>query len=305
MKRSWKIGIIVACIVLVLGIVVACVAINNKDNGNKDKDSSSVVQSEGKDENSDGKVDTEDSKDSDDKTGNKGDKDSEGKGDAQNNGDNVAEDTPGNATAEDSLNDEKDEGKDSSSKPSGNSQTESKPSVTLTGDELTFEMTLYPEKAPVTCKNFIKLVDQGFYNGLEFTRVIENFMAQAGDTNGDGTGGSGIKIPGEFSSNGVANDISHLKGTVSMFRDPMDPNSASSQFFICYNDNCKFMDGNYAAFGKVTSGMDVVEDFQAVERETGYDGTESKPVTPITIVMAESSGEDSDGNPMIKFYVTY
>ena len=205
---------------------------------------------------------------------------------------------------------------DDSSKTSGNknngtassdsqSSGGNKTNVTLTGNEKTFVITLYPDLAPKTCSNFQKLVDEGFYNGLTFNRVINNFMAQAGDTKGDGTGGSDTKISGEFSSNGVENELSHQTGVVSMYRDPSDPNSATSQFFICYNDNCKFMDGNYAAFGKVTDGFSVVQDFQNVERETGYDGTKSKPVTPITIVLAESAGKDSDGNPKIKFYVTY
>ena len=299
MKRGWKIGIIVALVVLILGAVVACVVVKNGKDNDDNKDSSSVVQTAGKDESSD-KDNTEASKDKDDKTESKGDKDSTSD----------SNDNQGEATTQDSLTDDKEDskedGKDSSSKPSNNSsQADSKPEVTLTGKEKTFEITIYPDKAPVTCNNFLKLVNQGFYNGLNFTRVIDNFIAQAGDTNGDGTGGSGVKIPGEFSNNGAKNDLSHLKGVVSMFRDASDPNSASSQFFICYNDECKFMDGNYAAFGKVTAGMDTVEAFQSIERETGYDGSLSKPVTPITIVLAEASGEDDAGNPKIKFYVTY
>lgn len=190
---------------------------------------------------------------------------------------------------------------------SGNNQSSggNKTNVKLTGKEKTFVITIYPDIAPKTCSNFLGLVNDGFYNGLKFTRVIDNFLAQAGATKSDGTGGSGVKIKGEFSNNGVKNSLSHLAGVVSMYRDPGDPNSADSQFFICYNDNCKFMDGNYAAFGKVTQGFNVVQDFQNVERETGYDGNESKPVTPITIVLAQYTGKDSSGNPQIKFYVTY
>lgn len=307
MKRSWKIGIIIACVVLIVGVIVALVAINNGNNKNdNNKDSSSIVQKSDKDENVDNSNDkTEDSKNS---GGANSDKNIDSSvNDLKNNGEDNNSKDSGEVTTKDSLTDDKDDNKNNSSKPSkdNNSKVDSKSEVTLTGKEKTFEITLYPDKAPVTCKNFIKLVNQGFYNGLNFTRVIDNFIAQAGDTNGDGTGGSGEKIPGEFSNNGAQNDISHLKGIVSMYRDPSDPNSASSQFFICYNDECKFMDGNYAAFGKVTSGMDIVEDFQTIERETGYDGSVSKPVTPITIVLAETAGEDSNGNPKVKFYVTY
>lgn len=194
---------------------------------------------------------------------------------------------------------------DSKSSGSSGGTSSTKSSVKLSGKEKTFVITLYPDQAPSTCENFQKLVNNGFYNGLKFTRVIDNFLAQAGAKNENGTGGSGTTIKGEFSNNGFKNSLSHTKGVVSMYRDPSDPNSADSQFFICYSDNCKFMDGNYAAFGKVTEGYSNVEAFQNIERETGYDGAESKPVTPITIVLAESAGKDSSGNPKIKFYITY
>ena len=196
-------------------------------------------------------------------------------------------------------------GSNSKSNGSSNSSSSTKSSVKLSGKEKTFVITLYPDIAPITCANFQKLVNDGYYNGLKFTRVIDNFLAQAGAKKENGTGTSGTAIKGEFSSNGFKNSLSHTKGVVSMYREPTDPNSADSQFFICYNDNCKFMDGNYAAFGKVTEGYSNVEAFQNVDRETGYDGAESKPVTPITIVLAESAGKDSSGNPKIKFYVTY
>ena len=149
----------------------------------------------------------------------------------------------------------------------------------------TFTIELYPEYAPETCENFIKLVKEGFYDGLTFHRVVEDFMAQGGDPNGDGTGGSSETIKGEFSQNGFTqNTLSHERGVVSMARSN-DYDSASSQFFICYAD-CSFLDGQYAAFGKVVDGMDTVDGFLDVERTTGSDGAESSPVTPIVIESA-------------------
>ena len=116
---------------------------------------------------------------------------------------------------------------------------------------------LYPDKAPITVENFKKLVKQGFYDGLTFHRVIEGFMIQGGCPRGDGTGGPGYQIKGEFSRNGVANDLKHTRGVLSMARSS-SPNSAGSQFFIMHED-AKHLDGQYAAFGKVTEGMDVVD----------------------------------------------
>lgn len=112
--------------------------------------------------------------------------------------------------------------------------------------------------APATVANFIKLANAGFYDGLTFHRVIEDFMIQGGDPQANGTGGSDEEIFGEFSSNGHANDISHLYGVISMAR-ISDPNSASSQFFIC-NADYPYLDGNYAAFGYVVEGLSVVDD---------------------------------------------
>jgi len=149
-----------------------------------------------------------------------------------------------------------------------------------------FVVELYPEIAPQTVANFVSLVKSGFYNGLTFHRVVDGFMAQAGDPNGDGTGGSDNYIFGEFSSNGYeGNTLSHTKGVISMARSQL-PNSASSQFFICYDD-ASFLDGNYAAFGKVVSGMSTVEDFLKVEREANIMGEIATPKTPIVIKKAE------------------
>lgn len=164
----------------------------------------------------------------------------------------------------------------------------------------TFTITLYPEYAPITCENFEKLVNDGFYNGLTFHRVVEDFMAQGGDPNGNGTGGSDSNIKGEFSQNGVDNKLSRTRGVVSMARS-QDPDSASSQFFICYTDDCTFLDGQYAAFGKVTEGMEVVDSFLNVERVTGTDGAISSPTTPIVIKEAKMIDDDADGNPRATF----
>ena len=148
----------------------------------------------------------------------------------------------------------------------------------------TFVIELYPEHAPLTVANFEKLVKQGFYDGLTFHRVIDGFMAQGGDPDGTGCGGSDEEIKGEFRANGVNNTLSHTRGVVSMARSA-NPNSASSQFFICYGD-CTFLDGNYAAFGKVVEGMEVVDGFLKTERRMSG-GERSKPVTPIVMKKAE------------------
>ena len=140
-----------------------------------------------------------------------------------------------------------------------------------------FIIELMPEFAPLTAANFEKLASEGFYDGVVFHRVIDDFMAQGGDPTGTGTGGSGTNIKGEFLQNGFAqNKLSHQRGVVSMARS-MNPDSASSQFFICYDD-CSFLDGQYAAFGKVIEGMETVDDFLKIERRGPEGGT---PVEPI------------------------
>ena len=119
------------------------------------------------------------------------------------------------------------------------------------------ELELYPEIAPITVKNFEELAGKGFYDGLIFHRVIPGFMIQGGCPNGTGTGGPGYTIKGEFSANGVKNDLKHTRGVISMAR-TMVPDSAGSQFFIMHQDS-PHLDGQYAAFGKVVSGLDVVD----------------------------------------------
>ena len=128
------------------------------------------------------------------------------------------------------------------------------------------EIELYPEIAPKTCENFEKLVADGFYDGLTFHRVISGFMIQGGCPNRTGTGGPGYNIPGEFSSNGFKNDLKHTRGVISMARS-MNPDSAGSQFFIMHAD-APHLDGQYAAFGKVISGMDAVDEI--AETDTDY-----------------------------------
>ena len=135
------------------------------------------------------------------------------------------------------------------------------------------------DSAPLTVANFVKLAKDGFYDGLTFHRIMDGFMMQGGDPNGNGTGGSDETIPGEFSANGYDNPISHTRGTISMAR-AQDPNSASSQFFICQADST-FLDGSYAAFGRVTDGMDVVDAICADAQPTDDNGTippEAQPV---------------------------
>lgn len=121
----------------------------------------------------------------------------------------------------------------------------------------TISVELDADTAPISVENFCKLAEDGFYNGLTFHRIISGFMIQGGDPNGDGSGGSDQTIHGEFSSNGTENNISHVRGTISMARSD-DYNSASSQFFIVHQDTPS-LDGLYAAFGHVTDGMDVVD----------------------------------------------
>ncbi|MBR5344921.1 MAG: peptidylprolyl isomerase [Clostridia bacterium] len=138
---------------------------------------------------------------------------------------------------------------------------------------------LYPEIAPITVENFLSLVDQGFYNGLTFHRIIKGFMIQGGDPAGNGTGGSSRKIKGEFSSNGVANDLSHTRGIISMARSS-NMDSASSQFFIVHADST-YLDGKYAAFGKVLAGIGIVDRLCATTYVTDTNGTVLTGYAPV------------------------
>lgn len=144
------------------------------------------------------------------------------------------------------------------------------------------EIELDPSAAPITAANFEKLVKEGFYDGLIFHRVIAGFMIQGGDPTGTGMGGSGKQIKGEFAANGVKNPISHKRGVVSMARSQM-PNSASSQFFIMHADG-SYLDGNYAAFGHVVSGMDVVDRIAETPTTWGDRPVSEQKIKKMTVV---------------------
>ena len=164
------------------------------------------------------------------------------------------------------------------------------PIVTITmEDGGVMKAELYPDIAPNTVNNFISLVKKGFYDDLIFHRVIENFMIQGGDPEGSGMGGPGYSIRGEFSSNGFANNLKHTAGVLSMAR-AMDPDSAGSQFFIMHKDS-PFLDGQYAAFGKLTEGFDVLE--RIATTSTDYN---DRPKTPQVMksVTVETFGKDFD-----------
>lgn len=141
------------------------------------------------------------------------------------------------------------------------------------------KVELDADTAPITVTNFVKLAQEGFYDGLTFWRIMDGFMMQGGDPKGNGTGGSGETIKGEFSSNGVKNDISHVRGIISMARST-DPDSASSQFFIVQSDST-FLDDDYAAFGKVTEGMDIVDEICKNANPTDDNGTIKADEQPV------------------------
>ena len=167
--------------------------------------------------------------------------------------------------------------------------------IFMTNPIVTFEMEngdimkaeLYPEIAPNTVRNFIHLIQGGYYNGLIFHRVIKGFMIQGGCPEGSGMGGPGYTIRGEFSQNGFPNDLKHTAGVLSMAR-AMDPDSAGSQFFLMHKD-APHLDGSYAAFGKITEGMDIVN--KIAETATDYS---DRPVAPQVMksVTVDTQGVD-------------
>ena len=149
----------------------------------------------------------------------------------------------------------------------------------------TIKLELDEGTAPITVANFIKLAQDGFYDGLTFHRIMDGFMIQGGDPKGNGTGGSDETIQGEFSQNGIPNPISHVKGVISMAR-ANDPNSASSQFFITVAD-AAYLDGSYAAFGRVIEGMEVAEQIAKDARPVDNNGTipaEQQPVIESVVI---------------------
>lgn len=154
------------------------------------------------------------------------------------------------------------------------------PIVTIQTTRGTIKVELYPEVAPNTVNNFIYLVKQGFYDGTIFHRVIPGFMIQGGDPEGTGMGGPGYGIKGEFAANGFQNDLRHTTGVISMARSQR-PNSAGSQFFIMVDD-APYLDGQYAAFGKVVAGMDVVDKIASVRTDWN-----DKPTTPVKMATVE------------------
>ena len=155
------------------------------------------------------------------------------------------------------------------------------------GDEKTGDIIirLYADVAPITVENFQGLVKDGFYDGLTFHRVYKGFMIQGGDPAGNGSGGSGYPIKGEFSENGIENNLKHQRGVVSMARSN-SPNSASSQFFIMHKTTAS-LDGKYAAFGYVVFGMDTVDGIAGTECKKNSQGEKSKPVDTVTINFAK------------------
>ena len=149
----------------------------------------------------------------------------------------------------------------------------------------TIKVELDADTAPITVTNFVNLAKEGFYDGLTFHRIISEFMIQGGDPDGNGTGGSGKNIKGEFSSNGVENNISHKRGVISMARS-QDPDSASSQFFIMHKDGT-YLDGQYAAFGNVTEGIEVVDEICKNTPVTDGNGTvesQNQPVIELSLI---------------------
>lgn len=144
------------------------------------------------------------------------------------------------------------------------------------------ELELYPDIAPITVENFVSLAGSGFYDGLIFHRVISGFMIQGGDPLGNGMGGSDKNIKGEFAANGVANSLSHKRGVISMARS-QNYNSASSQFFIMHADG-EFLDGQYAAFGKVTSGIETVDAIAEVPTDRNDRPYEEQKIKTIEII---------------------
>lgn len=165
---------------------------------------------------------------------------------------------------------------------------------------VTFEMEngdiikaeLYPDIAPNTVCNFISLIRKGFYNGLTFHRIIKGFMIQGGCPDGNGCGGPGYSIPGEFAQNGFANSLKHTPGVLSMAR-TMDPNSAGSQFFIMHKD-APHLDGAYAAFGKVTEGMNVVDRIASTPTYYGDSPKEPQVIKTVTVETFDVAYDDPE-----------
>jgi peptidyl-prolyl cis-trans isomerase B (cyclophilin B) len=161
------------------------------------------------------------------------------------------------------------------------------PIITIQSNQGTIKIELYPQVAPNTVNNFISLVKKGFYDGTIFHRVIPGFMIQGGDPEGTGMGGPGYSIKGEFSANHFSNDLKHTKGVLSMARST-DPNSAGSQFFLMVDD-APHLDGQYAAFGKVTEGMEEADRIVSVHRNSSDKPLKDEVMKTVTV---ETFGEE-------------
>lgn len=174
---------------------------------------------------------------------------------------------------------------DSNTEESSSDEQRSKdenPVVTITMENHEqIRIELYPDIAPNTVNNFISLIEEGFYDGLIFHRVIPDFMIQGGDPDGNGTGGPGYSIKGEFDSNGFDNDLKHTRGVISMARS-QSPDSAGSQFFIMVNDSPN-LDGDYAGFGEVTDGMDTVDKIVETERDNNDKPLEDQTMKKVEV----------------------
>lgn len=187
-------------------------------------------------------------------------------------------------------------GNKNSSESKGNSKKTTNPIVTIEmEDGAKIKIELYPNIAPNTVNNFVYLVKKGFYNGLIFHRVIPNFMIQGGDPSGNGTGGPGYSIKGEFSSNQFNNSLKHTRGVISMAR-AQDPDSAGSQFFIMVADSSQ-LDGNYAAFGKVTEGMEEVDKIVGANRDSNDKPLKDQKMKTVTV---DTFGEKYDEPKKVK-----
>lgn len=185
----------------------------------------------------------------------------------------TSQDDAGQSVSPDAENDEKTEDKDDAEQLTGKHHVEIK-----VADYGTIKLELDADAAPITVTNFVKLAKSGFYDGLTFHRIISGFMIQGGDPLGNGTGGSDETIKGEFLTNGVKNDIDHVRGVISMARS-QDNDSASSQFFIMHQD-APHLNGQYAAFGKVTEGIEVVDQICEKTPVTDSNGTVEKKNQP-------------------------
>lgn len=204
--------------------------------------------------------------------------------------------TAGNDEIPDQQQTNQDQSKDIEQNDNGQLNQEENPVVTITmenDEEIVVE--LYPDIAPNTVNNFISLIEDGFYDGLIFHRVIPDFMIQGGDPEGNGTGGPGYSIAGEFDANGFSNDLKHTRGVISMARS-QSPDSAGSQFFIMVKDSAH-LDDDYAGFGEVVEGMSTVDDIVSAERDNHDKPLEDQVIKNIEV---DTKGHDYEEPDIIE-----